>query len=768
MKKSKNLNEEINRIKSLFAEERLYGNLVDNINIKEQKKNITTKKKTPPEWFELDDSSSTNDTRTNNVANSRNDPSYVTGGSDGYIGGSPVGDVTNNRSQDNDNLAGSTGVWSWRTENPDYRETMRTKGSKEEKEEKDQIKKDYEENFGNVIDQSGGIGYYNPNADNYGRVEPPPLTDDCKPDHSYNSSCNDNKILNCKNQGLIAHNRTELGSKWDEILEMGWGYMPNGKYNSLFAGHSDNKKITKCWCSSGSVGKRKRPCGGKFMDGYDIVTFESSVVDTYFIEGRTTMTAKDPLMMNAQSNETPEQKKYRLEDSKQQYYKDLRKFQSIKSSKQILSDKALLHTILEIVEVVALAVPIVGILPSVLVGSLNAALYFEEGDKFAAGLSILFALAPGGNALRKGIKSQKMLQSLDQTVHAVQKMGLKSGEKGVVESTFKNMLMKNGVAKTSQAATKILETNKKLIDNYFTILTSEGAENILKTSTKSLQDLVKVTGNEWKAFLKNEDLLKSYMNAYKGRLDAAYGAYLKSLNKFPVGAMTKNAAIYLALMEGLSSDLVKDAGTDLTKWAIETYQNTDFTTIGLPISTTKSRAKEGKIKDIVELAGYNWDSTKEVFGSDSKIPDNRNLKKAWLEGWRPYDKNNPEGEVNYPDVEFEKYWTPTYKKYVQGKSMLKDKLVTDEDGTEGYEIEVIIGGGEDSVVDDENGKKTTIPPIPKQKIIIPKEVFEKIGDKYGEEAADMNMKSVEANSGDKKHDIEKTQELEKINKNLKN
>jgi len=36
MKKNKNLNEEINRIKSLFTEERLYGNLVDGIVIKEQ------------------------------------------------------------------------------------------------------------------------------------------------------------------------------------------------------------------------------------------------------------------------------------------------------------------------------------------------------------------------------------------------------------------------------------------------------------------------------------------------------------------------------------------------------------------------------------------------------------------------------------------------------------------------------------------------------------------------------------------------------------
>ena len=683
MKKSKNLNEEINRIKSLFTEERLYGNLVEKEVITEQSSAWDT-------MWGID-----NPIQSEKKKAKKGTYSYASKRVE--TSPEPIKPLPNRKS------------------NPDYRETMRTKGSKEEEDSKDQVKKDYESNFGNVQDYTGGIAVNLPSADNYGRREPLTLTDNCKPDHSYNSACNDNKILNCKNQGLVAHNRTELGSKWDEILEMGWGYMPNGKYNSLFAGHSDNKKITKCWCSSGSVGKRKRPCGGKFMDGYDIVTFESSVVDTYFIEGRTTMTAKDPLMVNAESNETPEQKNYRLADGKQQHYKNLRKFQSIKSSEQIQSDRELLHTILEIAEVVALAVPIVGILPSVLVGSLNAALYFEEGDKFAAGLSILFALAPGGNALRKGIKSKKMLQSLDQTVHEVKKMGLKSGEKGVVEATFKNMLMKNGVAKTSQAATKILETNKKLIDNYFTILTSEGAENILKTSTKSLQDLVKVTGNEWKAFLKNEDLLKSYMNAYKGRLDAAYGAYLKSLNKFPVGAMTKNAAIYLALMDGLSSDLVKDAGTDLTKWAIETYQNTDFTTIGLPISTTKSRAKEGKIKDIVELAGYNWDTTKNIFMSDSNIPDNRNLKKAWLEGWRPYDKNNPDGVGNPPlSLEYKEYWTPRFKKWVEESSQIfqdqkmKDLERFEDESGKGIKIDFEVVAGKNSVVDIEKGKKIVI------------------------------------------------------------
>jgi len=683
MKKSKNLNEEINRIKSLFTEERLYGNIVEKEEITEQSSAWDT-------MWSID-----NPIQSEKKKAKKGTYSYASKRVE--TSPEPIKPLPNRKS------------------NPDYRETMRTKGSKEEEDSKDQVKKDYESNFGNVQDYTGGIAVNLPSADNYGRREPLTLTDNCKPDHSYNSACNDNKILNCKNQGLVAHNRTELGSKWDEILEMGWGYMPNGKYNSLFAGHSDNKKITKCWCSSGSVGKRKRPCGGKFMDGYDIVTFESSVVDTYFIEGRTTMTAKDPLMVNAESNETPEQKNYRLADGKQQHYKNLRKFQSIKSSEQIQSDRELLHTILEIAEVVALAVPIVGILPSVLVGSLNAALYFEEGDKFAAGLSILFALAPGGNALRKGIKSKKMLQSLDQTVHEVKKMGLKSGEKGVVEATFKNMLMKNGVAKTSQAATKILETNKKLIDNYFTILTSEGAENILKTSTKSLQDLVKVTGNEWKAFLKNEDLLKSYMNAYKGRLDAAYGAYLKSLNKFPVGAMTKNAAIYLALMDGLSSDLVKDAGTDLTKWAIETYQNTDFTTIGLPISTTKSRAKEGKIKDIVELAGYNWDTTKNIFMSDSNIPDNRNLKKAWLEGWRPYDKNNPDGVGNPPlSLEYKEYWTPRFKKWVEESSQIfqdqkmKDLERFEDESGKGIKIDFEVVAGKNSVVDIEKGKKIVI------------------------------------------------------------
>ena len=52
-------------------------------------------------------------------------------------------------------------------------------------------------------------------------------------------------------------------------------------------------------------------------------------------------------------------------------------------------------------------------------------------------------------------------------------------------------------------------------------------------------------------------------------------------------------------------------------------------------------AIDGKIYAIVQLAGYDWDKTKEVFGVNPKnsYDDNILLKKAWKAGWRPYDKN---------------------------------------------------------------------------------------------------------------------------------
>lgn len=79
-------------------------------------------------------------------------------------------------------------------------------------------------------------------------------------------------------------------------------------------------------------------------------------------------------------------------------------------------------------------------------------------------------------------------------------------------------------------------------------------------------------------------------------------------------------------------------------------------------------AIDGKIYAIVQLAGYDWDKTKEVFGVNPKnsYDDNILLKKAWKAGWRPYDKNgNVEDSIMWL-IKNGKYQTDIFiEKYVK-------------------------------------------------------------------------------------------------------
>jgi hypothetical protein len=60
-----------------------------------------------------------------------------------------------------------------------------------------------------------------------------------------------------------------------------------------------------------------------------------------------------------------------------------------------------------------------------------------------------------------------------------------------------------------------------------------------------------------------------------------------------------------------------------------------------------TRINRTDIQGLVEKEGYDWKSTKDIFGSTGSAEDNTLLTKAWKEGWRPFpsDKNATEEDV---------------------------------------------------------------------------------------------------------------------------
>tara|TARA_R110002020_G_scaffold475590_1_gene711137 strand:+ start:818 stop:2962 length:2145 start_codon:yes stop_codon:yes gene_type:complete len=686
MKKKKNLNEEIERIKSLFTEERLYGNLVDGIVIKEQN---------PKHKYN---------------ANSRQDISISTEDGLGKCYDKDGSEIDCNLTQKMKSLSDSTDLDDYKIDKVGWKDL-------------DKYKIYNNPTNGYDYDPSGGLGASRA-ASNL------PITGSYKGDgyqlsmdrgphcagKHHDSECNDRQKATCRSRGKIGSNRVEKGKVWDRLEGLGY-QADNGQYITTGYGHWDNEDYRKCWCTKGKEVQVNRPCTGVIGDPstQEVKLVDQIVVDTICSGCWQAEFTKALPRYDIPANETEDQRKKRMDREERIFQNQSRNFTGMKSSQEVKDDRAFAHIVLEISEIVTFFIPIVGVPISMALGGLNAGLYFAEGDNVAGGLSLAFALLPGGMAIRKGMRgNQRLLKSLDETTEALSTYKkIVPGEEVLVKNTLREKLVNNGVKNVD----KVLETNKHLIDEYFTIITKKGAKELLEKSGKNLSNLVKSTGREWKAFTKNPDLLKKYMNSYGGRIDAAYIAYLKSLGPSVVKQGVIGSTIYVALLKGIPMALQSEAGQDLTKWAHAEYNKIDFTKVGLPISTTASRAKEGKIKDIVEIDGYNWDTTKQVFMSDSGIPDNRNLKKAWKAGWRPYDKNNPDETANSPD-KYEEFWTPSFREFMEDASknitgMDKEevnKRIFEDEGGAGIKIDFEVGGGKDSIVYDDEGRKIVISP----------------------------------------------------------
>ena len=371
------------------------------------------------------------------------------------------------------------------------------------------------------------------------------------------------------------------------------------------------------------------------------------------------------------------------------------------------------HTMIDIAAIVTAFIPVVGPFISVGLEGLNTALYIQEGDKFGATLSGIFTLVPGGHLVWRGLKNAGILKGLNKTVKTLST---------VDKTTITDELILSEL--TKNIGEKGVKNNSNLIKEYFKII-KEGGESIIIDKGKNLNKLVKVTPYHWKSFTKNETLFNTFLKNNGDDLEKAYLAYLKSLPMQYTQAFV-GIGIYVAMMKGMDALVTLPYTEKLMMDAVLYY-----------------RSITGGVSGVVWNEGYDWVTTKEIFGSDGSLKDNSLLKKAWDSGWRPYDKNDLNKEPNQPPEEFQ---TDTYKKKEEMREVeRRNKILT----TIKKKGEELIGVN----VDDKGIKKIKMKLDLKNKdktVEIPFEIF----DKYFDTTNDINFdEPIEMNNNKLKGDI---------------
>ena len=107
------------------------------------------------------------------------------------------------------------------------------------------------------------------------------------------------------------------------------------------------------------------------------------------------------------------------------------------------------HCVLPVLEIGALFIPVVGIFVALGIGLLDAALYYEEGDKQMAGLVGFLSLLPGIGAVTKRLVLIKVL-----------------GKEGMEKLAIKAIKDPKSLSKLEVYLFRGIESNKKLINKY--------------------------------------------------------------------------------------------------------------------------------------------------------------------------------------------------------------------------------------------------------------------------------------------------------------
>jgi hypothetical protein len=297
------------------------------------------------------------------------------------------------------------------------------------------------------------------------------------------------------------------------------------------------------------------------------------------------------------------------------------------------------HQIIDILALASLMIPVIGPFISVGLEGLNAVYYFQEGDYVNGGISLGLMLIPGGFVARGALKQAKVLKYADEVTEIMVKTQKETGKKATKEFIEKELKEKMGE--------KMYKSNKNLLDNYFNNVLPKIGSKSTAQGAKQINNVIKVSQSRWKSFVSKPQVFEKYMKMNGGDIYKAYLSYL-----FKTG--TKEALIGL----GLYTIIINTPGliTDYKEWSLRTD------------------AEKGNIASIVRQEGYEWELTKQIFGSDGTGDQNTLLKKAWKEGWRPYDKNKSPVALEDADLVPLEYQTDSYKERIAYMASAEESL----------------------------------------------------------------------------------------------
>ena len=332
-------------------------------------------------------------------------------------------------------------------------------------------------------------------------------------------------------------------------------------------------------------------------------------------------------------------------------------------------------------------IPYVGTVISAFFDAINAIIYTGEAIVYGAQsqYNLLIGDTKGYNEKQKealmklgfaGLSALGIIPGVTEA-KAIARIGepvIKATEKITVEITQKG----------------VQNMSKKEINN----LIKKETKNLTEDQVKQVGELLQMLGDPKK--LKNlgfEDVVKfnkevdEFLKKYKS-------IKVKGRN---VNINRRSLAAYIGTQEGKT--ILAKSGNDLSKALKSQAFKESFKTFIIQLTLSgvmvggmgyyeytkkeklEKEAKDGKIYAIVQLAGYDWDLTKEIFGVNPKNSYNDNilLKKAWNKGWRPWDENENIEEGVMWLMKNPKYQTDIFK-----ENHLKQNI----DSTGGIEIDV--------------------------------------------------------------------------------
>lgn len=307
------------------------------------------------------------------------------------------------------------------------------------------------------------------------------------------------------------------------------------------------------------------------------------------------------------------------------------------------------HCVLDVASIATLAIPGVGLAVSAGLDLINAASYGVEAASakssdernaliIAGGLTMFGGIFGGGikqtkYIITKGSANPKVYNYANDVMIRVEKelpqmKNLKEGAKNEqLKKIYKETAEKYGLKEGEEKLGKLILKDFSKID-----------PKVAKVYTEALTKIESKVGRANLLKVGKESGFQKVLLQNNGDVVVSLSKYMKLVAK-------KEAVMEGTLFASLTVAMEEPA---VQKWIGEKYNYLKY------INRTD-------IQGLVEKEGYEWKSTKELFGSSGSVDDNTLLNKAWINGWRPFPSGKQPSEE---DITKSMEWllkTPKYQ-----------------------------------------------------------------------------------------------------------